>query len=1426
MDDRKKNIKKIIARVFIIMAISLLYLAATFLLVYLIINAKTIFNEQFTGYIEEKTNYSIRFDEPGFDLAKRKVTLKNLYISPGQKLKDDSISTQFYFNTNELSISNIKILPLIRESRFVAALIELNNPEISLESGEKISLENIQKERLYIGDTLNIPVLQEVFFDTLRVSDASIQLDSLFNTPDSMPAIYLEATHFKLGGRKYTNTPYPFDVSDLSIIVKNIHQSMPDSLHSISVEQINLSLLNQDITAKKVHLKPLSDTIAFENLYTIYMPEIYISTSMAAHMLQSDTIAIHKMIVKKPSIDIKFGTKVQQGTPINEINLHKLIENKLKWVNIEHFSIENANLQLVPAKSENVAQKFENISLNFFNFRADSSSYRDPGRIISAESIDVDMEKFTLNHTDQIHQLIIEDIAAYSNTKSISTGEILFTPLPGIDTLNVGTTIYTHSKSIMLSGVDFHAFYHDQIIPMDEFTIESPVTNVGIQQKLVEKGAPKDKSIILEKTSDYLKGIYVNNTIINDGTLTYRYLTEEDKAGFFFTRYEFNLSHLSVDSTTFYQTDKIFFADNFDVIFSEVKLQLADGKHKLNVDSLKLSSKGKQAEIIQLVVKPLKYEGFENSTDQFDITFPLIKFSGANLHHAFFYKELYISNLSIYKPVFNLEKYSEWSSENRSEQDIQNEIYHLISDYLQKVSIKNLQMHNGLLNINQQTKNLKGFNLSNYFSIKMFNFEIDALASTREQKLFFSEEIDLVLNDHSFTLADGVHKVFAKEIGILSSDDKIYIKNANLYPDILSPKFDSLHISFFANIPSMQISNADIFGIFNKGSLAVNEINIDKPSIKLLYKTNIEKDKDKNKKPAIILEDLKTASVQTINIKNGQLELASYENNESKTFANANIDFRMDKFAVSQANGIFSYNYDDFYVNFNHFDFDLPDKLHTVNIGTIKYKLSERKIKMDKIALVPLKTITNNNKNQLFELIVPELSLSEIDFDNYMNNNKLEAGVLLISNPSLSVSDNRIEKENKLSAYKFNMFPALSSFAESATADIIKIQGASYSFKPDKTGEINNINIDAKGFRIDENEPDPKRLLNCDEVELSVSDITQHSTDGFFKFHIDNVKINHEGNFSINGASLTPTINRDEFARIKQYQADYFFIDNADIKGSKLDIEKFIENNDIIIDKLEADFHNVSIHRDKTYPLHPAQSPPMPQQAIRNMKQKMNIANASITAKYFKYTELESDALDTGYVFFTNVSAMVSNISNINISENPIMPAKIEALLMGEGKTVINSTWNLYSFNNEFSLNATCEEMPLSLLNPITEPSLNLSIKEGINRKLEASFEANGDSSVGTLKFAYNDLKVSILNTRDGEIREGKFVSFLVNTLALKSDNPRRGRILLPARFTFHRDKQRSIVGYSWKSIYSGIQSALGIKQKESTEETDQNNNN
>lgn len=1407
-----------------------LFISIGGLIIYATINAEKLINKNLSDLVYEKTNqtYRLNFESFSLNLRAKEIIIKDVFLDADTIAIKDSTKSFYQFYTHSLVISRIQIFPLLFHQRFDAELFKVERPELKLSTGENVDLNVLSEKKVRKGETLDIPFFSEIFFDTLLIVDAQVNLDTIFVSKHDAPNINLEATHFKLGGLKYTNSPFPFDVSDISLKVENIKEVLPDTIHQIIIKQVNVSLINSEITAKGLTIKPISDTLASENLYNMEMPEIRLSTNQIDQLHLSDTISITKMLATSPSIQIKFGTKVTKGTPLNEINFYKLIENKLKWVTIDHFSITDADVKLIPANSDKVAEHFESLFINFYQFKADSSSYKDPDRILAAKDFNISLKRFTLFHDDEVHQLTINDLKVSTQENRVNTGVIEFKPINSSVVNQVNTIINIKSEGVVFKGVDFFEMYHKQRLPMKELIIKSPITEIGFQRRVRHRNNEKDKSIILEKTKDYVRGIYVDKTTIENGQLRYNYMTDKAESGFFSTQFNFELSQLSVDSITFYQSDKIFFAENFNLSFSKVNLQLADDIHRMLVDSLMLSSEGQSAEIYNLKIIPLNQQLNSDSTNVaqhsqiFDISFPRVKLSGANLHHAFFNKQLFINNFIIYNPQFNIKKYGKWASEQPNNQSYENEIYALISDYMRKVSIKNLTIENGNLDLLQHKKGLPDFTLSNLFSIKMNNFEIDAKSSMREDKLFFSDNIDLVLKNHSFTLADGVHKVDAREIGVLSSQKRVYILGAKLYPDILCKTFKNIPLSIFAEIPEIQITDVDIFGLINNGQLPVNLVKISRPTIRLLFqKTENINNSDSIEEPKLILDELKSITANKIIIEKGHLELSNYINYTNKPFINTEVDLTMYNFQVNQDNRKFSSTYSNFTANLNNLKFELPNEQHSFTIDNVQYEHIAKLLTLKRISIAPNKNYSQNEKRQFINLKIPSVSLSDFNFEDYINTKTITSKNLIVENPELSIKDTRIEKKGSFSPFKLDLYPVIKPFAKAIIIDKIRMKDANINLENDKPIHLKKLNLNANNFVIDQVNTNKGKLFNLGSANIELLNILGKSKEGYFSYHIDTIKINDLGVFSINGISLTPNYSWEEFAKLNRYQDDYFNINNLDISGKGLKVQEFIENNNICIKQLNCNFDQVSIKRDKTYPLSPDRWPKMPQQALRDLKQHINIEEANLLVNKFEYTELEMGALQQSNVFVSNASAKISNVTNIDayLKIKPYLSAKIEGKLMGVGKTIIDMNLNVPSFGNEFTFNAICDEMPLNLLNPITEPSLNLSIKEGLNKNMMVYFEANGDSAIGNMRFAYNDLKITLLSKKDGEVKEGKFVSFLVNSIALKTDNPKPGRIMLPAKFENHRDKQRSVVGYCWRSVYSGIKSTLGIKEKEKEKE-------
>jgi hypothetical protein len=138
--------------------------------------------------------------------------------------------------------------------------------------------------------------------------------------------------------------------------------------------------------------------------------------------------------------------------------------------------------------------------------------------------------------------------------------------------------------------------------------------------------------------------------------------------------------------------------------------------------------------------------------------------------------------------------------------------------------------------------------------------------------------------------------------------------------------------------------------------------------------------------------------------------------------------------------------------------------------------------------------------------------------------------------------------------------------------------------------------------------------------------------------------------------------------------------------------------------------------------------------------------------------------------------------------------------------------FDMNSPTSRFKVKGSLSPFQLAALNPVTEFNAQIMVRSGELNRFDFDFEADSVSAIGKLWFAYDDLRISILEQKDGNTKEAKWLSFLANNLMLRSKNPRT-KILQPDDIYFERDPKRSIINYWWKTIFSGAKNTFGIKE-------------
>lgn len=1392
---------------------------------FIITQSERIINRNLSNFVIQKTDsiYTLNFKDIDIDFKKNTFTITELKFKPQENLISDSLKKYYEFESDSLVISKFKFFKIIKEKSFIAESVKIDNPTFSLSSGEKINMSFFSSQKINKGDSLVLGEINEIKIDTILITDALMQVDSIFKSKHKVPKVNIEIDNFKFGGIKLTDSPFPFDISDIALKIENLHNDLSDNLHEIDIEEISLSIIHSVIKAKNINLSPkVNSSNKADNRFTIKVPEVKLKSPYVDKFYNSDTIPITSLILNNPDIKINFGGIVKKGTPLNEINFYKLVEKNFKWVRIDTFSITNAKLELYPNKSNKPDQVITDCTISFYDFLADANAYREKNRILSSSDLNILINKYLLYHSDRIHYLSINNINADTRINKVTTGYIAFKPFKSKMENKQNTLIDIKSNGLLFSGIDFRELYHNKRLPMKELLVYTPVAKIRLAQNGNVVKKTEDSSLFLQKLSDYMTGIYVDKTKISRGKLNYGYSIDNDKTGFFDTSFDFELENLSLDSATFYRSDKIFFADGFKVSFSDISLQLADDFHNLFVDSVSLSSSGQSAEIFNMKVMPVYNIAAEDSimrvhNEIIEIDFPKIQLSGADLHNAFFKKELIIDDFRIINPTINLKSYNISEEEEKSKVTYQTELYSLISDYLFKINIHNLKMENGSINMVHQYKNQPPFEMSNLFSVRMINFQLDSLSSRNKEKLMFSDHIDLILKKQSFSLADGVHKIDAQEIGIISTENRIYFTNAKVYPDMLSPGFKKIPIAIFANVPSIQLSGTNIITLVNKGVLPASTVKFINPEIKLLFQQENIKKNTTNENTLAAIKGIDLITAEDVSIVNGSLELANYENFKSKKFAGTEIDMTLKKLKLENVNEKLNISYDDFLCSLTDLKVELDDKIHQLSISKAGYQLNKKSLNVSNLKLSPIQGFKNDGKKDIYNIDLPEIFLTDFNLNDFIYDKKIKSSLLILNNPKVEIAEARGKVSNeKFTPYKLNLYSKIKDVVEITDINQIKLNNLSVDIKGYNPLSLKKMNLQSTGLIIDKNSDNSGKLLSSESFSFEISDVKEKTKDGFYYYAFDKMNFSSKGNITFKGLSLTPAYPVKEFNKRKVYQDDYITIDNADCSIRGIDLKRFFDTEEIKLSYANINIGNIDIYRNNTYPLPPNFIMDLPQKDLREMKQKFVTDSINITCKKLIYTELTPPATTDLAVYFTDLEAKISNLNNIKkvYSVKPNSDIYIKGKLMGSSNLYVDMDMDIASPDNRFKVIAECEYIPLSKLNNVIEPGLLVSVKEGYNENLGLYFEAQEDSSEGNIKFAYKDLKISVLQQKEGQLVEDKFISFLANAIAVKADNPPPGKLLFPQKFKAKRDKTQSIVNYMWLNLFAGIKATLGMKDK------------
>ena len=1387
----------------------LLFIIITSILIYAYL--PKYLHSELTRLISDKTNqqYELTLDKININIVSQSISLESIELK-----STASTTNHYYFLADRVHAKQISIFNFLTNKELSIKSLEFTNPVLELygENGEqKASIEDEELVNVlqpFFAQTLKFVSIQNIEFSDAKMSQ--FRLDSDNSQFYTVKTFNIGITNFYIDSTLLAQRNEYFQADDIFLNIQDFNRLLGDSLHQLQMDEITYSIKKKSILGNNIRLLPIDTTNASYTYYWVNVPEMSIKSENIREIFDNDTIKIDSLFLRKSDIRIKppqEGTNIKLSE-ISEFDLYRLIQNDFHLIAIHHLSFEGDRMRIESrTPDDKLYQEFDQLIVDVDEFQLDSLSNRNPQKILYSNQIHLEVGSYTLQLSDKIHQFKTSNIFASSKDSIIKTEQLELTTVD--TTANISTEVNMQCDSIRLLNIDFAWLYHHREIPLEEIAAFNPKLIINQHKKSNDK-KKNNNSLLYEFIRDYIKGVYANRIEIRNGKIAVNDLKNKADKGRIETNFNLKLADFSLDSSSVSKTDKLFYANEIELSLKDYSMNLVDQLHQLKVDQINISTIQQYASFQNIHLFPEIRSNAEkrlqilNKSQLFDITIPSLVLRNTDIHHAFFKKSLHINSLEIEKPDFYLEIFAN----NRIKEDNYNpdEFYELLNSYIAEIEVETIKTTDGQFRFVNHSKKGKTIDFTNNFNLELYHFLIND-RELQKDRLLFSDYFELALKDHLFKLSDNVHYVQAKEINLSSKESSISINNALLYPDITSSDYKDMPWHLQVNIPKIKLENVNLHKAYFEKILEVGNFAISPSTVKI-YRNGVGSDKFNFKDIAVPLPpEIESIFIKNIDLENGDLKIYTLSGYNQTQIAESKVDLqvenaRLEKKPDSKTARFTSSNIETRISQFHLTPQNVP---YLVDVDSIYFSSTDKQLKFSQL---DIQAINDRDDLALIRLQIPTLSFEELEPTNAFQNNRFHSKKIYFKKPIIQV--NQVEGNSTTNPLLIKLPKDLLHVMDEISSEQVVIESANFKiYNESQTILLNNIDFDLEQFRLDSTLSE--KPLGADDLSVSLSNYEFSDENNLYNFSIERIFYSGSENaLDFSRMNIDPIFTKEEFQKAIHYQTDYYSGDIDSIRIKNLDLNRWLSKQELLGSQIIISKANIDIYRDKRTVFNENQYRPLPQQIIKDIDYPFYFDSLLLKSSNISYSEQIKNVSYPGIVNFDNLNGKVYPFTNSPLESEIKLIAS--ARLMNSSNLNVDMTFDLNSPSFQFDVSGSLSPFDITALNPITKSNAQILVRSGKLNRFEFDFSADTLNAKGKLRFAYDDLKISILEQKNGNTKEVKFASFMANSLMLKSKNPRT-RILLPDEINFERDPKRSIINYWWKTIFSGAKNTFGLKE-------------
>ena len=502
--------------------------------------------------------------------------------------------------------------------------------------------------------------------------------------------------------------------------------------------------------------------------------------------------------------------------------------------------------------------------------------------------------------------------------------------------------------------------------------------------------------------------------------------------------------------------------------------------------------------------------------------------------------------------------------------------------------------------------------------------------------------------------------------------------------------------------------------------------------------------------------------------------------------------------------------------------------LYKIDFKDIHLNLLTGSVVLDSVTLAAdtavYHTLRKNNlaPAHLLDLKLKHLHVRGVGILTAYFKKKLEVDAIVLHHPAIKLIYQKVEKRPDHRIDEKTLFQEISKSLKSIHVGKLNIVNARLHYFnaaiAKKQHSVQLLNVEVQDFLLDStSHEDRSRVYYAKEIAFELIGFQSLTKDSMYTLKADTINGSAKNRtLLIKDLKMIPMFEALAFTRKYKTQKDRYDLHFQQAAFRGIDFVKLNQDGSLHAQSLTLGPGKAGIFMNRELP------PPaidkgnnFPHLALKRMSMPLHLDTLNINDIHVAYTEYNPITRKSGTVDLDHLKGEILNVTNDSsmLLKNNHAIANFSARIIKAANINVHLDFNLTAKDGAFSYSGQIGPMDMKALNPLSRSLGLVKIEEGRVKKADFNFHGNLKGSSGTLRFHYDDLKVTLLKeAEDGEPAKKKgLLSFIANAIVIKDSNPAEGQELRVAKVEFKRTPAASFFNLLWKSVFVGIRETIGI---------------